>query len=79
MKLKWEVIHECDDENGNPTEWAAEINHPKYGQFCWIDDMSDNEKTRFSVFVDNGTIEMKELVRYKSLTSAKRWVARNLV
>lgn len=79
MKLKWEVIHECDDENGNPTEWAAEINHPKYGQFCWIDDMSDNEETQFSVFVDNGTIEMKELMRCKSLTSAKRWVARNLV
>ena len=45
MKLKCEVIHECDDENGNPTEWAAEVNHPKYGKFCWIDDMSDNDET----------------------------------
>lgn len=31
---KWEVVHECDDENGNPTQWASEINHPRYGKYC---------------------------------------------
>lgn len=37
-RLKWNIVHECDDDNGNPTQWAAEINHPDYGRFVWIDD-----------------------------------------
>lgn len=38
-KLNWEIIHECDDEDGKPTQWCAEINHPKYGKYCWINDI----------------------------------------
>ena len=34
-RLKWNIVHECDDDNGNPTQWAAEINHPDYGRFVW--------------------------------------------
>lgn len=41
-KLQWEIIHECDDEEGNPAQWCAEINHPKYGKYCWINDMADH-------------------------------------
>lgn len=71
-KLNWEIIHECDDDQRNPTEWAAEIRNPKYGRFCWIDDMGGY----FSISTSsNGG---KELVRCKSFTSAKRWVARYL-
>ena len=29
-KLTWNIVHECDDEEGNPVQWATEINHPKY-------------------------------------------------
>ena len=28
-KLKWKIIHESDDEDGNPTQWSTEINHGK--------------------------------------------------
>lgn len=27
MQHTWEVIHECDDDDGNPTCWTQEINH----------------------------------------------------
>ena len=30
----------------NPTQWAAEINHPDYGRFVWIDD----EGEKFGVY-----------------------------
>ena len=30
-KLNWNIIHDCDDENGNPTQWATKINHIRYG------------------------------------------------
>lgn len=73
-KLNWEVVHECDDALGNPTEWAAVISHPRYGVFCWIDDMGDY----FSVSI-MGDLEEKELAKCKSLTSAKRWVSTNLI
>ena len=49
-KLNWNIVHECDDENGNPAQWASEINHPKYGKNCWINDMGDY----FGVEVDYG-------------------------
>lgn len=26
-KLNWKIIHECDEEDGTPTCWVAEINH----------------------------------------------------
>ena len=31
-KLNWNIVHKCDDEDGNPTQWSSEINHPKYGK-----------------------------------------------
>ena len=70
---KWEVVHECDDENGNPTQWASEINHPRYGKYCWI----SNAGKYFSVEVDYEGFE--ELARCKSLASAKRWVSTQLM
>lgn len=77
-KLKWKIVHECDDEDGNPTQWATEINHPKYGKFCWINDMGYGIATGyFNVEVErDGFIE---LARCKSLAAAKRWVTMNLV
>ena len=36
MKLKWEPLWECDDDDGNHTAWSAEINHPTYGKYVWI-------------------------------------------
>ena len=72
MKRTWNVVHECDGEDGNPTQWSTEINHPKYGRFCWINDIGNG----FNVEVDYGGII--ELAKCKSLASAKRWVAMNL-
>ncbi len=73
MKVKWNIIHECDDENGNPCQWIAEINHYKYGKYVWINDMG----SYFNVEVDYGGFI--ELVRCKSLTSAKRWITMYLL
>lgn len=73
IKNQWKIIHESDDDNGNPTLWTLEINHPKYGKYCWISDHINY----FSVEVDyGGFIELKQCT---SLTSAKRWVTMNLL
>ena len=32
-KLTWNIVHECDDEEGNPVQWVTKINHPKYGKY----------------------------------------------
>lgn len=73
LKLDWMVIHECDDEE-KPMQWAAEIHHPEYGKWCWISNTGDH----FIVEVENcgGFLE---LAKCKSLISAKRWVAINLI
>lgn len=67
---EWHIIHECDTENGTPTQWAKEINNPKYGQYVWIELTYNNT---YDV-VANDTV----LKNCKSLTSAKRWVSSNL-
>lgn len=33
-ELEWHIIHEGDDENGQPTEWSAKLPN---GEFLWID------------------------------------------
>lgn len=72
-KLQWGIVHECDEENGNPTQWVAEINHEQYGKYCWINDMGDY----FGIEVDYGGFI--ELMRCKTLASAKRWVTTQLM
>ena len=67
---EWHIIHECDTENGTPTQLSKEIDHPKYGQYVWIELTYNNT---YDV-VANDTV----LKNCKSLTSAKRWVSTNL-
>ena len=67
---EWHIIHECDTENGTPTQWSNEINNPKYGQYVWIELTYNNT---YDV-VANDTV----LKNCKSLASAKRWVSSNL-
>lgn len=73
-KLTWSIVHESDDENGNPTMWVAKINHPKFGPYCWISDMSHDSVSEFHVETLQETLK-----QCKSLASAKRWVAQNLI
>ncbi len=71
--LNWTIIHESDDEDGNPTCWSTEINHPVYGKYVWIDGCGN----RFTVSVN--TNGFKEIYKCKSFVGAKRWVNRNLI
>ena len=69
MKLTWEAVTECDDEEtGEHTCWSAEINHPQYGRFVWITILAN----RYHVeYYNNGFF--KTLANCASLESAKRW------
>ena len=65
--LKWEVMHGYEDENGNPTQWVAEISHPRYGKYCWI----FKAGKYYSVEVYRGGFI--DLVKCRSLVGAKLW------
>lgn len=65
-KDEWKIIHECDLENGTPTEWALKVAD---NVFYWIDAKADS--TFDVIDSDNETV----LKNCKSLSSAKRWVA----
>ena len=73
MKNQWVIIHECDTDDEKSTQWCLEINHYKYGKYCWINDMGDY----FGVEVEFG--DFVELKQCKTLASAKRWVTMNLI
>ena len=83
---KWEIIHDSDTESGKPTCWALEINHEKYGKYVWITGaVARDEETIEYYVVEVGEYygvkldDFKELVKCKTLTSAKRWVTRYLL
>ena len=86
MKKQWEIIHDSDTESGKPTCWVMEINHKKHGKYVWISGaVARDEETieYYSVEVAEyygiKLNDMKELVKCKSLASAKRWVTMNLL
>ena len=68
---KWNIVHDADAEDNTPTLWSTEINNSKYGRFVWIE---INSSGTYDIVVDDDNI----LKTCKSLTSAKKWVARNL-
>lgn len=70
--ISWNVIHECDDGNGNPTSWAG---HMRNGKIIWIDKISDHEYG----ITDNGNRTDDYMKICRSLTSSKRWVTTNLL
>lgn len=70
MKNSWNIVHDCDLDDGTPTEWALKISE---NSFYWIDAVDDSA---FDVIDKDGhTI----LETFKSLPSAKRWVTMNLL
>lgn len=69
-KLNWEIVHECDDEQGNPTQWAADVTDSKGRRFFWIDIYSDG----YFYVIDSRKV-FSEVSKCKSLTSAKRSAA----
>ena len=74
MKNKWNIVHDCDSENGEPTSWAKEINHSKYGKFVWV---TENENGLYDVEVDSRD-GFTTLITCKTVISAKRWVSMNI-
>ena len=75
MKNKWEVINECDDEEGNHTCWSMKIDHEKYGRFVWC---TLNSTGKYNIEANSDGF-YKTLCQCKTLTSAKRWVTSNIL
>lgn len=68
MKKNWNIVHECDLEDGTPTVWSLRVAENK---FYWIDAVSDGT---FDVIDHDSHTVLKNC---KSLPSAKRWVTMN--
>lgn len=70
MKNKWEILHDCDDDNGNPSVYTYKVGENKYYllelQYDGMVDVID---------CDGHTV----LKTCKTLASAKRWVTINLL
>lgn len=79
-KAKWEIVHDCDDDEGNPSSWSLEINHEKHGKYIWISLYPDGRyKVEALWYYGVSLDDPKILADCKSLTSAKRWVTMNLL
>lgn len=80
MRKQWEIVHECDDDEENPTCWVLEINHEKHGKYVWISlNYTGEYDVEVTMYYDTLLDDMKTLISCKSLASAKRWVTMNLL
>lgn len=70
MKNKWEILHDCDDDNGNPSVYTCKAGENKY---YWLGLQYDG---MVNVIDYDGHTVLKTC---KTLASAKRWVTINLL
>ena len=70
MNREWDIVHDCDLDDGTPTEWSLKVAD---GKFYWISETSDG------IFSVIGHDAHTVLMRCKTLTSAKKWVETNLL
>ncbi len=74
-KMNWEIVEDMNnEETGEPTCWTAKIDSKDYGRYVWITKYAD----KFAVEI-NSDVDFKTLATCKSLTSAKRWVAKYIL
>lgn len=66
----WQIVHDCDLDDGTPTEWSLRVDTIKW---YWIDALDDGS---FDVIDSNCRTVLKNC---KSLPSAKAWVTKNLL
>lgn len=75
--LLWEIIHEADDENGNPSLWSTRIEYNGYGKFAWIAKYDENS---YGVEIDNIKENRFEIIfKCDSLDKAQKWASENLI
>lgn len=67
--IEWEVVHECDEEDGNPTQWVAEIHSKRYGKYAWIDLLPNGD------YLISASRQDKIKVIARHLPKAKAWVS----
>lgn len=70
----WEIVHEGDLDDGTPTMWAKEIDHPDYGAYVWI---TLNAQNTYDVEICEEN-EFRSLKTLKTFSGAKRWADANV-
>ena len=65
QKLSWHVVHDADDEYGNPTQWSATLSE---GVFLWIDKEADG----YAIY-DTADITRPALETFSTLQEAMDW------
>ena len=65
QKLFWHVVHDADDEYGNPTQWSATLSE---GVFLWI----DKEVDGYAIY-DTADTTRPALETFSTLQEAMDW------
>ena len=65
QKLSWHVVHDADDEYGNPTQWSATLSE---GVFLWI----DKEVDGYAIY-DTADTTRPALEAFSTLQEAMDW------
>lgn len=69
LAYTWDIVHEADDENGEPTCWVADIGEKNRQKRVWITKQPDGT---FAIEIKKDD-QFEQLVLCDSVKSAKRW------
>lgn len=45
----WNIVEDCNDDNGKPTCWACKINSLIYGKYLWITKNSNGYDIEYNI------------------------------
>lgn len=68
--LDFEVVHESDDDEGNPTLWGATVNSRRYGRYLWIELSNDGQ---YDLLYNAGGDRYSTIKSFRSFNRAKRF------
>lgn len=71
MKTTWNIVHDADDEGGNPALWSLALGNER---FLWIETAANGT---FQIIDTNAERILKP--NFKTLASAKRYVTTHIL
>lgn len=77
MKNTWNIVHDCDLDDGTPTEWSLKIAE---NTFYWIDAMADftfNLRLRRAHRQPNLSVDLVQIVRSLHMWFSLRSLSRS--
>lgn len=75
--IEWNVVHECDNDDGTPQVWSAQVDSPIYGKYIYIEKVYEHSYDITYTVGEKSRRLNSDSTDFYSLADAKNWVEDN--